>query len=149
MTPGQLDVALINRTESGSPDDPRTDQTAVHDAGTQMPNMTIISASFFWRNDQPDGLGVTFGHDDFSPSELATLFQGETVRQYFRDSDAALGSSIVDDYLSQLGAIAQQARHADLPMHLALMAALNIMWLAERGFIPNDEFNGPIFVDAE
>ena len=111
--------------------------------------MRIISASFFWRNDQPDGLGVTFGPEGFSPEELTVMFAGETVRRYFADSDRALGSSIVDDYLNQLRGIAEQARKAPLPMHLALMAALNIMWLAERGFIANDEFNGPMFVQAE
>lgn len=111
--------------------------------------MRIISASFFWRNDQPDGLGVTFGPEGLSPEELHTLFAGETVRQYFRDSDAALGSSIVEDYLNQLAGIASEARNAPLPMHLALMAALNIMWLAERGFLANDEFNGPMFVQVE
>ena len=111
--------------------------------------MRIISASFFWRNDQPDGLGVTFGPDGFSPEELTTLFSGETVRRYFRDSDAHLGTAIVSDYLNQLAGIAMEARARPLPMHLALMAALNIMWLAERGFIANDEFNGPMFVQAD
>jgi hypothetical protein len=92
---------------------------------------------------------VTFGPDHFSPSELATLFQGETVRQHFRDSDAALGSSIASDYLSQLRSIAVRARVEALPMHMALMAALNIMWLTERGSLSQDEFNGSVFVKAE
>lgn len=111
--------------------------------------MKLVSASFFWRNDQPDGLGVTFGPDGFSPDELEVMFRGETVRTYFRDSDRALGSSIVDDYLQQLAGIATEARKAPLPMHLALMAALNIMWLVERGFIPQNEFNGTMFVQAD
>ena len=111
--------------------------------------MRIISASFFWRNDQPEGLGVSFGPKAFSPEELTILFAGDTVKQYMRDSDAHLGAQIVDDYVNQLRGIAEQARKAPLPMHLALMAALNIMWLTERGFIANDEFNGPIFVQVE
>ena len=111
--------------------------------------MRIVSASFFWRNDQPDGLGVTFGPDGFSPEELSTLFAGDVVRQYFLDSDAALGSSIVSDYLNQLAAIAVEARQHALPMHLAFMAALNIMWLADRGFIPQSEFSGTQFILAD
>lgn len=111
--------------------------------------MKLVSASFFWRNDRPDGLGVTFGPEGFSPEELHTLFAGDTVKQYFRDSDAHLGTAIVQDYLNQLRGIASEARRGPLPMHLALMAALNIMWLAERGFIPNDEFNGQMFVQAD
>ena len=111
--------------------------------------MKIISASFFFRNDQPDGLGVSFRPPDFTPEELTILFAGDTVKQYFIDSDKALGSSIVDDYLHQLSGIAVEARRGPLSMSKALMAALNIYWLAERGFIPNDEWNGPLFVQAE
>jgi hypothetical protein len=111
--------------------------------------LKIASASFFWKNDEAGGLGVSFRPPDFTPEELNTLFAGDVVQQYFRDSDAALGSSIVDDYLNQLRGIAEQARREPLPLHLALMAALNIMWLAARGFIPNDEFNGPMFVHIE
>lgn len=111
--------------------------------------MRIIQASFFFENDKPHGLGVTFGPPGFSPEELETLFRGDTVKQYFRDSDRHLGSRIVEDYMNQLRAIAQEARRGPLPMHLAVMAALNIMWLAERGFIPNDEFNGPMFVQVD
>lgn len=108
--------------------------------------MKIVSASFFWRNDQPDGLGVTFGPDGFSPEELETLFAGDTVKRYFIDSDKCLGTRIVEDYLRQLSGIAFEAKLGPLPMAKALIAALNIMWLAERGFIPNDNFNGPMFV---
>ena len=111
--------------------------------------MRIISASFFWRNDQPDGLGVTFGPDGFSPEELSALFAGDTVKRYFVDSDKQLGTHLVECYLAQLADIAVQARRHPLPMERALLAAMNIMWLAERGFIPNDEFNGPMFATAE
>lgn len=111
--------------------------------------MKLVSASFFWRNDQPDGIGVSFRSDSFSPDELQAMFRGEVVRQYFRDCDAHLGTRIVDEYLDQLRGIAMQARQGPLTLQLALMAALNIMWLAERGFIPSDEFNGPLFVVAD
>jgi len=109
----------------------------------------IISASFFWRNNHPDGLGVTFGPEGFSAEELTVMFTGDTVKQYFRDSDERLGTDIVRDYLHQLEGIAAEARVSPLPMAKALIAALNIMWLAERGFIANDDFNGPLFVQFE
>jgi hypothetical protein len=109
----------------------------------------IISASFFWRNDQPDGLGVTFGPPAFTSEELTDMFRGDVVRDYIRASDKALGTDIVRLYLIQLEDIARQAKQAPLPLHAAILAALNIMYLAERGFIPNDEFNGPMFVQAE
>lgn len=110
--------------------------------------MRLVQASFFWRNDHPDGLGVTFRAPEFTSAELETLFRGDTVKQYFRDSDRHLGTSIVEDYLNQLSGIAAEARRAPLPMAKALIAAYNIMWLAERGFIPNDTYNGPMFVRA-
>ena len=111
--------------------------------------MKLQSASFFWRNDKPDGLGITFGPDGFSPEELTEMFTGRYAREYISASDANLGSAIVATYLDQLKAIAVQARLKPLPMQTALIAALNIMYLSERGFIPNDEFNGPVFVQVE
>lgn len=106
----------------------------------------ILQASFFWRNDEPGGLGFTFAPPAFTPEELTELFAGETVRQYFRDSDAHLGTAVVESYLVQLGSIAARARVQPLSLRMALLAAMNIMWLAERGFIPQDEFNGPMLV---
>ena len=111
--------------------------------------MRLVQASFFWRNDHPDGLGVTFKAPEFTSTDLEVLFRGDTVKQYFIDSDKHLGTRIVDDYLAQLRGIAEEAKRRPLPIAKALIAALNIMWLAERGFIPNDEFNGPMFVQAE
>lgn len=108
--------------------------------------MRIFQATFLWRNDQPDGLGITFGPAAYTPDELTHMFAGEVVNQYFRDTDSVLGTNIVDAYLAQLRMIAIQARRSSIPIHAAVMAALNIMWLADRGFIPNDEFNGVLFV---
>lgn len=103
----------------------------------------IIQASFFWKNDQPGGLGFTLGPPSFTPEELTAMFDEHTVKQYFIDSDHAMGSCVVQGYLSQLEAIAQDAKKGRATMQQAILAALNIMWLANRGFIPNDEFNGP------
>jgi hypothetical protein len=106
----------------------------------------IISASFFWRNDRPDGLGLTFRPPGFTPEEITSMFSGDTVRDYFRDSDSMLGTAIVETYLAQLEGLAAEAKKAPLSLQQALLACLNIMYLADRGFIPNDEFNGPMFV---
>lgn len=111
--------------------------------------MRIIQASFFWKNDEPDGLGLTFGPDGFSPEELTNMFAGETAQMYMRDSDANLGTKLVETYLSQLAMFALEAKQHPLPLHEAILAAFNIMYLSERGFIPNDEFNGPMFVQSD
>lgn len=111
--------------------------------------MRLVSASFYFQNDKPDGLGLTFGPPGFSSSELTEMFAGEVARQYMRDSDAHLGTRLVETYLEQLHALAAEARQGPLPIQSAILAALNIMWLTERGFIPNDEFNGVMFVQID
>lgn len=109
--------------------------------------MKIIQASFFWKNDKPGGLGFTFGAPGYTPEEVTQMFTGKHIAQYMRDSDNALGSSVVNDYFNQLQAIVEmRQRDKSIPDSWAVMAALNIMWLTERGFIPNDEFNGMQFL---
>ena len=112
-----------------------------------MSKPKFLQASFFWQNDKPDGVGFSFGPPDYSPTDLAVMFEGENLARYMRDSDLALGTNIVNTYIAQLSALAQR-RQANEPIeqHEAILAALNIMWLVERGFIPNDEFNGVQFV---
>jgi hypothetical protein len=106
----------------------------------------LIQASFFWKNDQPGGLGFTLGPPSFSPAELEAMFADHLVRDYFLRSDGALGTSVVQGYLSQLEAIAYAAKYGKATMQEAVLAALNILWLSERGFIPKDEFNGAQFL---
>ncbi len=107
----------------------------------------IHSASFFWRNDQPDGLGFTLNaRAGWTPEALTAAFSGPAVAEYFRESDKQLGTDIVNEYLSQLRAIAKGRKGGMSTTADVVIAALNIMWLAERGFIPNNEFNGPMFV---
>lgn len=103
----------------------------------------IITATFFWRNDRPGGIGLTFGPPSFSPKQLEDMFASDILRNYLRDSDNALGTNVVNDYLAQLKSIGmQKATGEEISLQHGILAALNIIWLAERGFIPNDEFNG-------
>lgn len=105
--------------------------------------MKIIQASFFWKNDQPGGIGISFGPPTFSPAELQEIFAGQVVKDYLLSSDKALGTNIVQDYLDQLAALGQiHQRGESTTLEQGILAALNIIWLADRGFIPNDEFNG-------
>lgn len=73
------------------------------------------------------------------------MFSDETVQRYFRDSDAQLGTRIVETYLTQLAGIAEEAKRGQVSLPQVILAALNIMYLADRGFIATDEFNGPLF----
>lgn len=105
--------------------------------------MSLVKASFFWRNNEPDGLGVTFMVPAFTSEQLSAMFEGEELKRYLRNSDLALGTSVVKEYLTQLSTIGlAKAAGAELSMSSAVLAALNIIWLTERGFIPNNEFNG-------
>lgn len=105
----------------------------------------IVQASFFWQNDRPDGLGFTLNAaSGWSPHELTAVFNEAFVQQSFRDSDAELGRDVVAHYLQQLRAIVATKSHLGMPD--VILAALNIMWLSERGFIPSDDFNGALFI---
>lgn len=109
----------------------------------------IIQASFFWKNDQPGGIGLTFGLPDFTPNQLEEMFVGESLKTYLRNSDKELGTNVVSDYLAQLQSIGEKkAKGGELTITQGILAALNIMWLVERGFIPNDEFNGYQLITA-
>lgn len=110
------------------------------------PIMKIIQASFFWKNDQPGGLGFTFSGDTFTLDE----FNGEAVKDYLLANDKELGSGIVKDCLAQLEEIGlRKLSGEEIPLSLAILSALNIIWLSERGFIPQDEFNGTQYVKTE
>lgn len=111
--------------------------------------MKIIQASFFWKNDKPGGIGVTFGPMSFIPHELQEMFAGKAFKDYTRDSDKALGTNVVNDYLDQLTAIGRAKQEGtQITMQQSILAALNIMWLTDRGFMPQDEFNGYQFIKA-
>ena len=106
--------------------------------------MKLVQASFFWKNNEPGGIGISFNtHNGFSPEILGDTFLGDTWKNYARNTDEALGSGIVNDYFAQLNAISQaKAENRVVPVEQALLVALNIYWLTSRGFLPNDEFNG-------
>lgn len=109
--------------------------------------MAILRASFFWRNDKPGGIGVTFGPPAFSPEDLSRMFEGEVSKGFTKSADLALSSNVVGDMLAQLGAVGERiARNETVSPRLAVLAALNIQWLTSRGFIAQDEFNGVQFV---
>jgi hypothetical protein len=109
--------------------------------------VSIIQASFFYKNNIPGGIGITFGPPGFTSADLEVMFNGEVSKKFMRDSDEHLGSNIVGFMISQLDSIGEAKQRGDpITSRTAVMAALNIMWLSSRGFIPNDEFNGVQFV---
>lgn len=107
-----------------------------------MRKPAIVQISFFWKNNEPGGLGFSFCAPSFSPEDIQEMFYGEIAQQYMRDSDNALGSMIVESYLAQLKALGQAKMQGKEPtLRQAILAGLNILWLTQRGFMPNDEYN--------
>lgn len=115
---------------------------------TNIPTGKIVQASFFWRNDCPDGLGFTLQEPAFSSDWLTQTFTGSIIKKFLKDSDESLGTKVVSHYLDQLQSIARESAVGHLNEEKVLLAALNILWLTERGFIPNDEYNGVQFAVA-
>ena len=107
----------------------------------------IIQASFFWKNNEPGGFGITFTPEYMDPSEMTRVFQGPVIKEYFRKSDEQLGTNIVKTMLSQLAGIsAKRQTEKMIRIQDAMLAALNIAWLSSRGFIPQDNYNGTQYV---
>lgn len=109
----------------------------------------MIQASFFWKNNEPGGIGITFGPPSFTTAELQMMFTGPVAKKFMADSDNAMGSSIVGDMMSHLAGIGQMKQRSEpISSRMLILAALNILWLSKRGFIANDEFNGVQFIGA-
>lgn len=107
--------------------------------------MKIIQASFFWQNDKPGGLGFSFGMPGYDSAMLEHMFNGKVLRDYLREGDQQLGTYSL--YMAQLTAWGKAKQEGSvLSLSDALLASYNIIWLVERGLIPNDEFNGYQFV---
>ena len=107
----------------------------------------IIQASFFWENNKPGGFAISFGPPSFTPEMLASMFEGEHIKSFMRESDLALGTDVVRHYLAQLVLVSYQSQLGQrISVQEGVLVALNIMWLSSRGFIPNDEFNGVRFI---
>lgn len=83
---------------------------------------------------------------EFTPDDLTMMLTGEIVTRYFTQSDEALESDVVPCYLNLLAGLAEVSKSWRLPLRDIIMVALTIMYLADRGFIPNDEFNGAVLV---
>lgn len=107
----------------------------------------IIEASFLWRANEPDGVGLVFTKELMPPESMTAVFDGKISKAYFRRSDDLLGKCVVKQYLSQLAELADAHKTGrPIPMPLVILGALNIAWLSSRGFIPKDNFNGPQYV---
>jgi len=99
----------------------------------------LIQISAFWKNDKPNGIGLTLTDDlplDSILQEIQTNYD-LMWRQSVIESETA---TLVRDLFAQLEFIGKNKK--PLGMELALMALGNIWLLENFGFIKPDEFNG-------
>lgn len=93
---------------------------------------------------------MSFGPPMFTPEMIHETFFGEVAQEYMRNSDAAMGSGIIKEYMNQLAAIGQmRTKNQSISIQNAVLAALNIKWLLTRGLMPNDDFNGIQYIHAK
>lgn len=100
---------------------------------------TLMQISAFYRNDQPNGIGITLTNDlplDTILLELRTNYDLMWRQSTFESEQAQL----TKDLFGQLEFIGRNKK--PLGMHLALMAIGNIYLLEKIGALEGDEFNG-------
>ncbi len=99
----------------------------------------LIQISTFYRNDKPNGVGVTLprelGDLDKVLNDLTTNYD-LMWRQSVYESDTA---QLVMDLIQQLEAIGMTK---DFTIHLGLLAVGNVYLLEKVGHLKPDEFNG-------
>ena len=104
----------------------------------------LLSVSAFYRNDQPDGIGVSISADLFQPGKLE-----EIINQLFKDSDADWVNHSYDEnldhYFGQLRALVNnkdQTKGFNEDISDAVLVISCVYSLEKHGPLPSDEFNG-------
>jgi hypothetical protein len=105
--------------------------------------MTITQISAFWRNDKPDGIGVSFTPDTVDLEALADSIEG-----YITDMPATMAADPITtpqfllSQLAEIGKIDRSTRGVEATM----VAVLNIAYLERIGIIKPDNFNGMMYL---
>lgn len=108
----------------------------------------LFQISAFWRNDQPDGIGVTITEEAFTVP--LTDVMDEIMENYWQMWIEAQAQGATDELVSDLVAqlTAASWRRESLGIRDAVCVIGNI-WLLERvGYIEADEYNGCVFAAA-
>lgn len=103
----------------------------------------LRSAAAFWRNDQPDGIGVTLRVSDDFTAEFMDMMSG-TISICDRGWDSEGDKhEVALHLLDQLRELA--ARKDSLTEEDNWRVIENVYLLERHGFIPSDEYNGVVF----
>lgn len=104
-----------------------------------MKDTQLVSVSVFYKNDTPNGFGTTIPANVYYALQAETNAVWEGFRSECGDNDDCIAGILIEQ-LEQYGA----NKHT-LTQHLRLLVVMNIIMLAERGYIKQNEFNGTQF----
>lgn len=105
----------------------------------------LFQISVFWRNDQPDGIGVTISEEAFTVP--LTDIMDEIMENYWNmwveAENEGNTEELVSDLLAQLRSASEIRQRLDISDAVWLIGSI---WLLERvGRIKSDEYNGCLF----
>ena len=101
----------------------------------QRNGMRLMTASAFYKNDMPGGVGIHYPHPpkDFVQEIDALLLVW----------DANATPERIHAQLKECGEYIQ--KHGDLDEKMSFVAFVDIVWLERRGYLTPDEFNGGLW----
>ena len=108
----------------------------------------LFQISAFWRNDQPDGIGVTITDEAFTVplTEIMDEIMENYWQMWVEAENEGTTDELVSDLVAQLTDVSR--RRESLDISDAVWVIGNI-WLLERvGYIKADEYNGCVFAAA-
>ena len=109
---------------------------------------TLFQISVFWRNDQPDGIGVTLTHD-FGDLDLIFNTISEQWDEMYREAvyhDST--ETLVRDLFVQLEQLRHVHRGAIDFQSVGILIG-NIYLLEKLGRLPKNDFNGVLLAYVE
>lgn len=150
MTRAEIKVVFPDRPEPSPPSAPgispfREDRSyevrpaSEHEEMGMSPKKKLMQIAVFWRNDEPDGLGLEVADERFL-SVVAPV-----IDRYLHEGSADITSDMMLDQLVALG----RKKASGLTFEEQIVAILNIAALEHRGVIPTNQFNGISYVFAE
>ena len=102
-------------------------------------NVKLETVAFFWRNDQPDGIGAKVGGFEGLEKSLLGVCTNY-IKMYEAEPDKTV---LVRDLLAQLAEFGADKKKFNTPRQIII--AFGNVWLLETiGAIRPDEFNGCI-----
>lgn len=116
----------------------------------------LLQVSVFYKNDTPEGFGVTLAHEFFEDNTAAVQAMLDvaqcTIKHYEALETEAERQACIRDTWTQLEELRQQFADAklagtEMPQFATIFALAldDLSFLQHVGELPNDDFNGPMW----